>query len=193
MHNIFVTEGIVLGKRLFGEANTSVAVLTRDFGVIRVGARSARLERSKLRYGLETLTHGTFSLVRGRYEWKLTGAQDLSRAHISASLLQRRSAGRIARLLLRLIHGEEEVPELYATVKEGLTYLAGKATEEEIEQVECMIVLRVLSHLGYVEGSEAVRPFIENTEFSPALVAQARMSRSLLIRTINESLGATGL
>lgn len=193
MHDIFVTEGIVLGKRLFGEANTSIAVLTRDFGVIRVGARSARLERSKLRYGLETLTHGKFSLVRGRYEWKLTGAQHLSRNYVGTSLRGRRCAGRIARLLLRLIHGEEEIPELYATIQEGLEYLATKAQEDEMESVESMLVLRALSHLGYVNNTDAVRPFIESSEFSPELLAQARVSRSLLIRTINESLGATGL
>ncbi len=193
MHDIFVTDGIVLGKRLFGEANISVAVLTRDFGVIRVGARSARLERSKLRYGLESLTHGTFSLVRGRYEWKLTGAQDLSRTYVGASLAQRRSAGRIARLLLRLIHGEEEVSELYETVANGLEYLAGQASEEDIEHVECVLVLRILFHLGYVEEGEAVRPFIESAQMSPELVTDARALRPTLIRTVNESLGATGL
>jgi len=193
MHDIFVTDGIVLGKRLFGEANTSIAVLTRDFGVIRVGARSARLERSKLRYGLETLTHGTFSLVRGRYEWKLTGAQDLSRNYFGTTLSQRRSAGRVARLLLRLIHGEEEVSELYETVSAGLAYLAGDVREEDIEQVECVLVLRILSNLGYVEEGDAVRPFIESVQFTPALVADARALRPTLIRTINESLGATGL
>jgi DNA repair protein RecO len=193
MHDIFVTDGIVLGKRLFGEANTSVAVLTRDFGVIRVGARSARLERSKLRYGLETLTHGTFSLVRGRYEWKLTGAQNLARTYVGHSLGQRRAAGRVARLLLRLIHGEDPVPELYASVANGLAYLAGEAREEDIEHVECVLVLRILSYLGYVEQGGRVEMFLENNEFTPALAEQARGSRPLLIRTINESLGATGL
>ena len=193
MHTIFTTEGIVLGKRVIGEANTTVALLTRDFGVIRVSARSARLERSKLRYGLETLTQGRFALIRARYDWKLTGAHELSRSLAGGTLLGRRAAGRINRLLLRLIHGEEPVPELYAEVALGLTQLSSGALEADIEQIECIIVLRILSRLGYVEEDERVQPFTESAEFSPALIEQARDARTFLIRTINESLGATGL
>lgn len=182
----------MLGKRGVGEANTLVSLLSDDLGLVRVSARSARLAKSKLRYGLEPLTSGRFSLVRGKFEWKLVGVQDLSRTHLADSPMRRRAVGRIARLLTRLIPGEESVPELYATVSEGLRYLA-HSDDEQAEHIECMLVLRILSHLGYLPQTAEIRPFLEQDFFSLELAAQAARSRSLLIRTINESLGATGL
>lgn len=192
MHNIVAIEAIVLGKRGVGEANTLVSLLSDDLGLVRASARSARLAKSKLRYGLEPLTSGRFSLVRGVFEWKLVGVQDLSRVHVAGSPLRRRAIGRVARLLMRLIHGEESVPELYTTVSQGLQYLA-KSSDEEAEHIECVLVLRILSHLGYLPQTVEMRPFLEQDFFSMELAAEAARSRALLIRTINESLGATGL
>lgn len=192
MHRIHITDGIVLGKRGAGEANTLVALLTRDLGLVRASARSARLYKSKLRYGLEPLTAGRFSLVRGKWEWKLTGTERLSRELLAGSALQRKAAGRVARLLLRLVTGEEPVPELYATVAEGLTCLS-RAQEPEAETIEAVLVLRTLAHLGYLPRTPELSPFIETDFFSLELAAQAQRSRALIIRAINESLGATGL
>lgn len=192
MHSIISTHGIVLTKRTVGEANTRIVVLTEDVGVVRVTARSARLERSKLRYGLETFTRGRFALVRGKHEWKLTGTHELSRTLLPASLAARRVSGRIARLLLRLVQGEEPVPTLFTIVDEGLACIAN-AADAELEQIEWILVLRILAELGYVEQEGRVQEFVKGTEYTPALLARALETRSLLIRTINESLGATGL
>ena len=136
MHDVVSTRGIVLSKRTVGEANTLVSMLTEDLGVVRASARSARLERSKLRYGLETLTQGTFSLVRGKYEWKLTGTQELSRPFLHAPIAQRKTAGKIGRLLTRLIQGEEPVPELFDIVSHGLAYIAQETNEETLPYIE---------------------------------------------------------
>lgn len=183
----------MLTKRSFGEANTHITLLTKDLGLLRVGARSARMERSKLRYGLETLTAGRFSLLRGRYEWKIVGAEDLSRIYFGNSLAARRASGRVARLLLRLINGEEPVPLLYETAKEGFRYLAEHASDEDVEHIECVLVLRILSHLGYVEQGAKIMPFVSSSDFSEGLAQDARLARPFLIRAINESLSATGL
>jgi DNA repair protein RecO len=192
MHDIVTTEGLVLAKRTAGEANTRIVLLTQNLGVVRASARSARLERSKLRYGLETLTHGRFALVRGKYDWKLTGTQELTRSFLSEHLKGRRASGRVVRLLLRLIQGEGDVQALYDIAARGLEYLA-RAPEEDVDHIECVLVLRILAELGYVEQGSRIQPFISSSEFTPELLAQARASRPVLVRAINESLSATGL
>lgn len=192
MHAIVATEGLVLAKRGRGEANTSVVLLTEKLGVIRASARSARLERSKLRYGLETLTAGTFSFVRGKHDWKLTGAEDLSRQCVGQGRGARTAAGRIARLLLRLIQGEEPVAQLYRAVMAGLTYIAS-ADDRDIELVECLTVLRILSLLGYVHGGHALEPFLATSDVTGELLERVRTSKQTLIRAINASLSETGL
>lgn len=192
MHKIFVTEGVVLGKRGVGEAHTLVSILTHELGLIRAKATSARAEVSKLRYGLETLSVGRYAMVRGKAEWKLTGVENISHELAQGGNDRRVRSGKIAKLLLRLIHGEERVPALYKTVVEGLGAIARAATVEDAEATETVLVLRVLAHLGYLPHTQALAQFIEG-EYSVELSAEALKSRSLLVRAINESLIATGL
>jgi len=197
MHKLFVSEGLVLQKRGAGEANTLAAIFTEEFGLVRASARSARVERSKLRYGLETLTRARFSMVRGRYEWKLTGVQNVSHEFIarehSMGAERRQIFGRIMRLLLRLIHGEEPVPELYRTIMNGFSFLLNVETAAEAEAIECVLVLRILESLGYLPDTAALAPFTSTDIFSAELTASAIISRQILIRAINDSLSATGL
>ena len=195
MHNIVVTEGLVLVKRGAGEANTTVVLLTERLGLVRVAARSARFERSKLRYGLETLTTARFSMVRGRYEWRLTGVERPARALLSPGVAPARRAalGRVAKLLLRLIHGEESVPELYTLVHDGLSHLSRAVEQKDADSIECVLVLRILATLGYLPETPELAPFIEKDFFSLELSAEVERSRKVLIRAINESLFATGL
>jgi len=192
MHKVFVTEGVVLGKRGVGEAHTLVSILTYELGLIRGKATSARAEASKLRYGLETLSVGRYAMVRGKAEWKLTGVENISHELAQGGNDRRVRSGKIAKLLLRLIHGEERVPALYKTVVEGLGAIARAATVEDAEAIETVLVLRVLAHLGYLPHVPALAQFIEG-EYSVELSAEALKSRSLLVRAINESLIATGL
>jgi DNA repair protein RecO (recombination protein O) len=192
MHRVFATEGIVLSKRTAGEANTLVSILTHELGLVRASARSAREDRSKLRYGLEALTVARYSLVRGKHDWKITGVENVSHTLAKGERDRRVRSGKTAKLLLRLIHGEERVPALYTTVVEGLTAIGQAQSAADAEALETVLVLRVLAHLGYLPHTEALRQFISG-EYSMELSAQALKSRSLLVRTINESLIATGL
>ncbi len=193
MHKIFITDGIVLNKRGVGEANTLVTLLTLEMGLVCVFARSARFDRSKLRYGLEAMTQARFSMVRGKYEWKLTGLERHSRTFLTESSSRRSASGRVARLLLRLIHGEEPLPELYATVAEGLEYLARATTDQDADSIECVLVLRILAQLGYLPQTPETQPFLEKDFFATEMITEVARVRPALIHAINVSLGATGL
>jgi DNA repair protein RecO len=193
MHKIYITDAIVLGKRFSGEATTTLALLTRDHGLLRASARSARVEQSKLRYGLQVLSRGRYSLVRGKHEWRLTGVEQVSREFVSPQLSKRVAFGRISKLLLRLVAGEEHTPTLYTSVVEGFPYLAASQSDTDAEAIECVLVLRILAHLGYLPQRQELLPFVTDSLFSLELTAQAAKSRVLLIKTINESLSATGL
>ncbi len=193
MHTVFSTEGVILAKRGNGEANVRVSILTEELGLIRAAVRSSRVEVSKLRYGLEPLTRARYSLVRGKAEWRLVGVEAIARDCVGPTSARRQAAGRIARLLLRLVQGEEPVQELYRAVREGLLFLAAAQNEQDAQAVECVLVLRILAQLGYLPHTPALTPFIQDTFFSIELAAEAARARSLLVRTINESLQQSGL
>lgn len=214
MHEVHIYEGVVLAKRAIREADALVDVLT-PAGLVRARALGARKEASKLRYGLEPLSRGRYSFVHGR-EWRLTGATDTSRALVGAPAPARAAAARVARLLLRLVAAEEPSPELFSTVSEGFDLLAARQTsfekssgllsgppeaarlgrpdfsQESAASLEIVLVLRILSKLGYLPHSEALAPFVEG-RFSVELSARALERKALLVRTINESLHASGL
>lgn len=58
------TEGIVIKKTPYGEADFLVRVLTRDFGKIELRARGARLAKSKLNSHLDFLDFANISFVK---------------------------------------------------------------------------------------------------------------------------------
>jgi hypothetical protein len=130
--------------------------------------------------------------VRGKYDWRLTGVEDVS-SLISSKIKQRRQAGRIAKLLLRLIQGQEGAAPLFDTVRDGLSSLAHTEEESAAESIEVVLVLRVLAKLGYLPNTPELRPFIETDFFSLELASKARESRRKIIKAINDSLSATGL
>jgi DNA repair protein RecO (recombination protein O) len=193
MHDVHITEGLVLQKRTVGEANTLVYILTRELGLIRASARSTRVEVSKLRYGLELLTHARFSFIRGKREWRLVGVESANRSAVGPTVLRRQAAGRIAKLITRLVQGEEPVPALFTAVTEGLVFLADAASEQDAQAIETVLVLRILSQLGYLPNTKELTPFISDHLFSIELAAAAAQSRAVLIRAINESLQQSGL
>ncbi len=192
MYQIHITPGIVLQKRAVGEGSARIAILTRELGLVRARAQSARAEKSKLRYGLELLTEARFSLVKGKQEWRLTGVEGGTRL-VSPSTYARAAAGRVSTLLLRLVAGQEHTPDLFETVSTGLHTLARTGTKEEAEAVEAILVLRVVSHLGYLPNTPELAPFIETDFASLELSQAAARSKRLLIRAINESLQVSGL
>jgi DNA repair protein RecO len=193
MHKKLSTEGLVLGKRGQGEADTSVVLFTKDFGLVRAVARSARREHSKLRYGLEPLTVARFSLIRGKLQWRLVGTDDISRTLLAAPAAHRHALGRISRLLLRLIHGEEINVALYSDVVEGFSSLANTHSEADAASIECITVLRILSQLGYLSNTKEVAHFLEGDLSSLELASKAALQRASLVRLINDSLSASGL
>jgi hypothetical protein len=99
--------------------------------------------------------------------------------------------GRSVRLLLRLIHGEEHNEALYISVVEGFSALA--KTPAQTAQIETVLVLRILSHLGYLPQTPELRPFIERDFFAIELAEEVAASKALLLKAINDSLSVTGL
>jgi len=192
MTRMVITRGVVLGKRSVGEANSLVFILTEKCGVVRALARSSRYERSKLRYGLEPLTYARFSLVRGKHEWKITGVVEAEKV-FAKTPSSRLAMGRIARLLMRLIQGEDAAPALFVCVLDGLQMVGGMTLTEDRAGAESVVVLRILHLLGYVSASPDFIPYLSVSSLDRDVVTRAMENRSLLVRAINSSLSATGL
>ena len=136
---VYSTRGWILGSAPSGEASKIYLLYTEDFGLIHARAQSVRLLSSKLRYSLEDYSFGTFSLVRGKEVWRLTGSE---RSAVPRGDLLIRA--RILNLVKRLVQGEERNDELFAALL---------GFQEKGETREAVILSRILGALGYLDLS----------------------------------------
>ena len=199
-HSIYTTEGFILKSLNFGEANKYFFIFTKEFGLIRAAAQSVRHLKSKLRYGLEDLSLGQVSVVRGREIWRLTSAEK------KLGLVEREKLllwSQIFSLLLRLLHGEEKNEALFEILKEGMFFLntlgSVKSEKEQKERAEllvsfeCIMALRILSALGYIGRLGDFDQFIISPYFTPELIINMSVLKSKAILEINKSLKETHL
>lgn len=188
---IYTTEGIVLSRSVFGEANLIVSLFTKEYGRITARAQGARAPHSKLRFSLEPLSLGGFSLIKGVVGWRIVGA--LPQGSLLSLRAPAKTLGKIAALLTRLVPPHEPAPSLYALVLDDLRFLARIEDEELLRGAECVAVLRVLAELGYVQHEGEVAPLVRKGALTRSLALEMRRVRPQAVALINASLSVSGL
>lgn len=199
-YHVYTSEGIILKRTPFGEANILLHILTEDLGLIIASAQSARVSKSKLRGALQEYAHVSVSCVKGKNGWKVTNVAQKenfffdcpeysrnpgSRAEHATG---RRALAQVAALLMQFIPGEAPHPEIFQTVQSGFTYLL-TLSEKDISSFEIVSVLRILFLLGYVAKDSDTEIFLENiTEWGAILLEKAIEKRKKLLEIVNKSL-----
>lgn len=193
--HLYTTRALILGSTAVGEANRLADLFTESHGRLRAMARSVRNEKSKLRYHLEPLRFSTVSLVRGRDLWRIVGTladeEALGRPRSRAAL---GVLGSAVKLLRRLLQGEEAAPGLFLTLSLGFAFLAEEdLSSEEMKNMECVLILRILYQLGYLGKEEPVVSYVGETPLSRELLSSVSPIRRAAIAKINKSLNASSL
>jgi recombinational DNA repair protein (RecF pathway) len=147
---VYSTRGFILGSAPTGEASKIYHLYTEDFGLILAKAQSVRLITSKLRYNLEEYSFATFSLVRGKEIWRLTGAGEKLHNPRFA-----RIHARVLNLVRRLVQGEEKNPRLFSAL---LFMMQGIDSQviEDVQAFESLVLIHVMSSLGYIDAQALV-------------------------------------
>lgn len=190
-HHLYTTDAIILGSANIGEAHRSIDLLTRELGRLRAFARSVREEKSKLRFSLQDLTLAKVSLVRGRDIWRIVGAEERRNIFcvFEARPAEQQMVIRLASLLRRLLRGEEENQELFALLSGTLAFLEERTvSDEELKNLECLTVLRILYNLGYLAKDGGSNSLLDTFVVTPELVAHVSPLRFELTQKINMSL-----
>ena len=217
MHHIYHTEGIILGSKNFGEAGKYYYIFTRDLGMITASAQGVRKMSSKLRFVLQDFSYLKIDLVAGKNIFRITTA---SKTNILEQITKQPETFKvftnIARLLTRLLAGIEPNEALFDDLVAGLIILEKMGMEEparnaaparndsrsdsgrhsvaggDLRHVEAVIVLRIISNLGYIGQSEVVDTFIK-APFEEKLIFEASKHRPRILREINKALQETHL
>jgi DNA repair protein RecO len=196
MYHSYHTDGFVLSGRARGAGSRLANVYTRDLGLVSAIAQSAREERSKLRAHLTDFSHGTYTLVRGKEGWRLTGADNVENAYFAlrGSPKAQRLLARLFSLVRRLVHGEDRDAYLFSTLATAVALAQTHATDEAIlGNLEIISVLRILASLGYVGENAPLRSFIDAETVSLALCTSIPAVRADALAVINKAFSAAQL
>ena len=187
-YHIYTTDGIILKRTIFGEANILLYILTEDLGLIIASARSARLSASKLRGALQEYTRISVSVVKGKNGWKVTNVSEKDNFFFECPDYSKKILAQVSFVLLKMIQGETPHPEIFQTIVAGFEFLKN-VSEKDISNFETLIILRLLYQLGYVAKSSNTEIHIKNIkEWDDSLLEQIPKNKEILIKTINKAL-----
>jgi len=185
-YHIYTTSGIILKRTPFGEANILLHILTEDLGLIMASARSARLFVSKLRPALQEYTLASVSCIKGKGGWKITNVVYLDSFYFDYPLHTHKVMSQIVNVLMKMIQGETPHKEIFEIVKNGLVFLKN-VREEMVSDFETLIVLRILSQLGYVVSDDSTFIFLNN-EWNEDLLIKININKKNIVAVINKAL-----
>lgn len=186
MRHKYSTQAVVLARNPLAEAGMLVTLLTPSLGLIRARAQGVRRSGAKLAHALQTLHASDIILVRGKEGWRLTGALLVEDCFSDLSHEARLRAGRVAGLLLRLVHGELAEPALYYYFYEFVRTLPLLSTEEQ-DSAESLVALRLLHALGSDAGA------LPPEGYTKEALEHALSGRKDLIVRINRGITTSGL
>lgn len=151
-YSVYSTRGFILGSAPSGEAGKAYSLYTEQFGLVRAHAQGVRHLKSKLRYNLADYSLATFSLVRGKEFWRLTGAVAEAAGEWGSGSEKgaRQARARILSFVRRLVQGEERNDDLFAVLLD-LFAPRGEGVGLDPVAFETDILARCLSTLGYVD------------------------------------------
>lgn len=164
-HQIYQTEGIILKKKNFGEADCFFYVLTKKFGMINAVAKSARLEKSKLRYGLGLFSYSGFALISSKNFRQIVDAKEIKTAPLSAHgdrtcdiwFEKAPIFAALANFLIKMLKGEEKNYFIWREIKNFLFTLHNSGVEKEkLKKIRVQTTARILNNLGYMENLPSV-------------------------------------
>lgn len=188
-----IARGIIIGRYAVGEGSAKVLMYTDALGLIWALSQSSRTERSQLRAHVQEGTRGTFSLLKGRDVWRITGATETANAHFDFRELPhvQKAAARVSAFVRQFVRGEGTDPYFFQTLW-GFFESLPHRNADMLRDAECVAVLRMLAALGYVEGDTHVSPFLA-LSYDPPLLFEVGRLRPSLIKVINEGMSASGL
>ncbi len=189
MRHKYPTGAIVLARSPIAEESALLTLLTRDVGLVRARAQGVRKPGAKLSSALQTFSESDVILVAGKEGWRVSGALLQESWSRELPYGARVRAGRIAALLLRLVHGETPDTAAYDMFRSFLSALA-TFPEDTHESIECLAALRLLATLGLDAGDI---PGEELSPFTVESLASVAEERSTYIARVNRGIAASGL
>ncbi|MFH0863627.1 MAG: DNA repair protein RecO [Candidatus Gottesmanbacteria bacterium] len=180
----YKTEGIILKRSNFGEADRLLTIFTKHYGKIHVRAPGARKTLSRKAAHLEVFNLSTIFLVQGKTLDILTEAQTISNfGNLKKELQKIATAYYMCELVDGLCPERQENREVFELLTEKLTNLeiiniSSPINTREQYSNQLLWILGYLPRTKMLKG-EDVESFIEN-------ILERKLKSRKLLRKIEE-------
>ena len=184
------TEGIILKSFNRGETDRAYAIFTRRFGLVYAHGKSVRAETSKLRGALQDLNYSDFVLVRARDRWRITDARPILSTWAEISTNEKREVVvRMIKLAGKLLAAHDPQPALFDTLASGIMFMSRtNLAPAECANVEVLLALRVLKHLGYLGEARVLEHLLASPFINDIHIFEAGRLRTRALSEINRSM-----
>lgn len=192
----YQTECFVVNLSDSREANRTVFLLTRELGPLRAQAQGLRRMQSKLRYALQPPARAKVTLVHGRDNWRIVGAEEGE--HYWLNFKDKREhlslISRLFSFLERILVGEEVNQRLFSIVDGAVNFVsaAKRAGRRTLFAAELIAVARLLSALGYFNYPAAAE-ILERASIISADIDFVHGEKEKFLAAVNASLKETHL
>lgn len=160
------------------------SVFTKEYGLVRLFAKSIRSETSKLAGHMVLFSENRVAFVLGKAFPRLIDAEEIR--PFSFGEKDFFLAGRLSRFVTRLIHGEESDIMLWDIIASAFHFLGAssrngeKMDGENQALFELLFGVRMLHHLGYVgENEKSIDDAIRGLKWDLAHAREKRTALSL--------------
>lgn len=194
MHHIYHTKGIILGSRNFKEAGKYYHIFTLDLGLVYAEAEGVRKLASKLRYVLTDYSYIKLDLIQRKNIWRITTASKTNQLeNINKDFSKLKILANLSKLLIRLLPEQEKNEKLFLDFLNGLFVLENNVDKKELQNIEILLVLRMLHNLGYIDGEEAFSPLINSPFQDEQILSGFTKNKAKVLQEINKALRETQL
>ena len=147
INRTYSSEGFVIGRKKFGEADRILVLFTKDFGKISLIAKGVRKLTSRKRGGIEIFSYVRFSAIKGRSLDMLSEVQVVDSFEKIRRNLNKVSLGYyFCEVIGRITREDEKHSEVFDIVKEALVSLG---TQKQLKRLRLEFVRDVITCLGF--------------------------------------------
>lgn len=167
-HHIYHTSGFIVAQKQKNEADILLKIFTPDFGMVLATAQGARKLESKTRFALKTYTFPEIDLIKTKENFRVGAVRP---EPIVLESKQKILRAKVAAILARFAIFEESNEKLYEDIKYFL--------KKDLKNPDLVLMLIVLSNLGYWELTTTEKDFIETGLISSE-------NKKVLLKKVND-------
>lgn len=175
----YTSEGIVLTRIIYGEADRIISVYTKDYGRISLLAKGVRRPKSRKRGHLENFSYINFHAVRGRGLDILTEVEIIEEfCKLKKSLKKISLAYYFCEVVGKTTREGEKNLDLFNLL---LSYLKKLKNENQLKILRLNFISRLLIILGYwPEGKEIDDPDRRLEEVTERKISSMRVGIKMI-------------